>query len=483
LKEKMYTESYGPAAISLSSVFQNMADERQNQSLFLELTGRGIKSIDCFFDTLMIETSSALCFAQIDYDYEDQILESPVDFIRGITLNEKLRYEQTWFFTEIKKAIVLLTSIDSNSGTFVPRFYDLDLEVHTLQEIFPVTETESNNFVNSLDGFTFKELSRASIHYNPSSLKFLVTYTGLTDEDKPFVINITVNAYENYSFEKVKIYVDQPTNVFCLPPIFTSPRFVTAGNGMNFSLQGIASNNPDSWKILSFSNHVSATNTGTVFGNFPNIGVYDVNIELQNKCGVIRDSITFNIIDQSMLPTPGPTPTMAPPTPTPDPTSTPAPTPTPSSSPGPTPTPSSSPGPTPTPTITPGAWCVEPGTTPATVNILNVYSAALPPESGYSRLKACYRCVTLTVNANGDVTNTSQSGATCPNNLNLANIIINNGLVPSTQGVYTYVFEFFGWRKQGVYQTEPPGWYCADDEYGIWTEPSTASLLSLTLTP
>ena len=474
-----------PASTSLSAVFQNMSDERQKQTLYSELTSVGIKSIDCFFDTLMIETSSTLSFAQVDYDFESAIIESPIDSVKGITLSDKLRYEQTWFLADVKKTIVLLTKIDLENNSFVPEFHQLDLETHTLQKIFPETAEQELTFNNALSGFSFETLSRGLLHYDPTTLKYLITYSGLTNDSKPYVINIIINAYENYSVEKINVYVDEPTNVFGAPPIFVSPRFITIGNTMQFSLQGVALNDPTMWETISFTQFASATNTGIVFGQFPNIGVYDLNINLTNKYGSTKDSITVNVVDSSMLPTPMPTPTMAPPTPTPEPTSTQPPTPTPSSSPGPTPTPSNT-SPTPTPSQTAGLWCVAPGESPATVNILNVYSSATPPESNHFRQKACYRCVTLTVNANGDITTVTQSGSTT-SGLNLGNILINNSLVPQTQGVYTYVFEFFGWRRPGVYDVPggtlitPPSWYSADDEYGIWTEPTTAGLLSLIL--
>lgn len=197
-----------PSSISLSAVFQNMADEKQDQNLYLELVGTTIKSVDCFFDTLMIETPSTLTFARINYDYENSVIESSVDFVRSISLSQTLRFEQTWFFADIKKVVIFLTALSPGNDSFVPEFYELDLDTFVLQKVFPSTQMLTTAFQTALSNFSYSELSRGLLHYNPTSHKYLITYTGVTETSGLFVINITVNSYEAYNFEKIDIYVD-----------------------------------------------------------------------------------------------------------------------------------------------------------------------------------------------------------------------------------------------------------------------------------
>ena len=374
----------------------------------------------------------------------------------------------------------------------MPAFYELDLELNVLQRTFP-QEDELNSFTAALSSFTYKKINKASLHYNETTKKYLATYTGVSEEDKPFVVNIIIANGEELTFEKIDVYLDASENVFGIPPILIRPRFVTVGNTTPFSFLAEALNDPTSWSTLSFTNYVSATNVGIVSGFLQNIGTYDVNVAITNEFGTTKDSITINVVDTRFLPTPMPTATPAPPTATPVPTSTPLPTstpsatpiPTPTSTPFPTATPEGTPFPTPTPTID-LSQCLPPEEDGDLVNILNIYSAATQPAVGYTRDSGCVRCVEVTINANGDLTSSTQSGSTT-NNLNLANLLINNGILPNAQGTYKFVFEFFGWRKQGVYgpaysggpivQLQPPGWYSDDDQYKVWTYPSTAALL------
>lgn len=87
-----------------------------------------------------------------------------------------------------------------------------------------------------------------------------------------------------------------------------------------------------------------------------------------------------------------------------------------------------------------------------------------PPEQGFSRHKACFRVLIIEVDNLGNVIDQNQIGGNTTTNLNLLEIIQTNNLIPQTAGSYTFIFEFFGWRKPG----DPPGWYSSDTKYDVY---------------
>ena len=90
------------------------------------------------------------------------------------------------------------------------------------------------------------------------------------------------------------------------------------------------------------------------------------------------------------------------------------------------------------------------------------------PGEGFDRLKACLRGIAILVNNSGEITCSAVTGSTT-NNLDLETLLTNSGLVPSEEGSYTFVFEFFGWRRNGTH-ANGEGWQSADDKYDIYVD-------------
>jgi hypothetical protein len=93
------------------------------------------------------------------------------------------------------------------------------------------------------------------------------------------------------------------------------------------------------------------------------------------------------------------------------------------------------------------------------------------PDIGYARWEACHRCVTITADSSSNITSSTQNAPTT-NNLDLAQVLVTNNLIPTAAGEYTFIFVFYGWRKWN-----PQGWISADDKYNIYTDSTTAALL------
>ncbi len=138
-----------PAYKALSGVF----DTYKGLEVYSELTGGGIRKIDMFFDTLYIETSSAIFLEKINYEYERDNIYSFVDSSHIISLiapiSIGLRREfnsltgvsvaqvgDTWFFPEQK--IVLLSICELSSNQIIPHLFELDIVNETFSKVFPI---------------------------------------------------------------------------------------------------------------------------------------------------------------------------------------------------------------------------------------------------------------------------------------------------------------------------------------------------------
>ena len=98
------------------------------------------------------------------------------------------------------------------------------------------------------------------------------------------------------------------------------------------------------------------------------------------------------------------------------------------------------------------------------------YQYNLTEPTGYDttvRERACLRGLAIHVDSTGNITDSVQYGNTSPNNLSLATLLTNAGLVPSSEGCYSYVFEFHGWSGDfSGYSL----WASADDRYYIYED-------------
>ena len=279
-----------PSSKSLSAVFLNASYERNSDSLYSELMGVGIKRVDCFFDTLMVETSSAVSFIQIDYDYETTVLTAPLDTIRGFSLDSNLAFDQTWFFPKTKKVVSLFTAKLTNA--FLPKFYELDLDTRTIKQTFP-TQADETSFQNAMEELSIAGVSQGTLHYNDVMQTYLISYTGKLNSDKAFICNIEVQGQRELTFKKVDFYIDENTTE-SLPPIPQTPSIQNVGVNNYFELAVSASNNPTSWTITSSISSVSATNSGVFYGTFLNTGLIHLNYTVANDAGSTNAAITFN---------------------------------------------------------------------------------------------------------------------------------------------------------------------------------------------
>lgn len=288
-----------PASVSLSATFKSIADSNFDQTLFNDLIDNKIKFLRCYFDTILIETPTYITLVKIEFDYEKKNIESSTNLVKNIKVGNNLRFENTWFFAEEKKLILLFSNLLGN-GKFSPCLYECDLTKLTLQEVY--RQSQKNEFVAALvfpnKDITFNVLRRAAITYNEEIKKYLITYSGNTNDNRPFVINLVLNQLEDPINEKMDVYFDDENvrKEDCILPVLTFPKSsILKPKNVPFTFQAFADNFPTEWKVLTFSQNLSVDNTGTFNGMFDTPGNYYINIEMSNDCGTNRDVISLSI--------------------------------------------------------------------------------------------------------------------------------------------------------------------------------------------
>ena len=288
-----------PAYVSLSAVFDPF--KSIDQTIYSELTGQGIRSVDCFFDNLFIETESCVVFAGIDYDFEGAVINSTFDDTRYKLLNSNFKFDGNWFFTAEKKVVSLFTTISSTiSGTtFEPVLYELDLPTRKHKKIFPTNPTDETN-LKSLSAISCTSLSRGSLHFNSSLYSYLITYTGTKANNKMFVVDYLIKSTELLNLTEINLYEDSfDESVVNEPPIVLTPYLSTINVGLStFSISAFALNQPTAYTLLNYTNEVfvvPASGCG-VFTGILSAGLHHINYTVSNNIGDSTYCLTLSAL-------------------------------------------------------------------------------------------------------------------------------------------------------------------------------------------
>ena len=278
-------QSVDPAYVSLSAIFEPF--KTINETVYKELTGSGIRYIDCYFNNLFIETESSVMYAGIDYNYESATIDSTFDNTRFKPLDDNLKFDRNWFFTAEKKVVGLFTEISGNS--FSPALYEMDLATRKFKKIFPTDLTNTANLTSSLSGIEFETLSRGAFSYNSSLQTYLITYTGTDVNDKMFIADFYVKKAEQISLIEVNLYTDF-FNLTAVnePPIVLTPYLSTINVGLTpFAVSVSAINDPFAYTLLNYTTEVTAITSngyGVFTGTLP-VGLHHINYTVSNNIG------------------------------------------------------------------------------------------------------------------------------------------------------------------------------------------------------
>lgn len=290
------SQSVIPANQALSAVYAPFKG-LTGVNVFPELTGNQIQIIDCYFDTLFLKTPSITIFAKITYNYETGQIETVFDDIRWKELNTNFQFNKNWFIAGEKKLYNLYTKFEN--GLFFPQLYELDLSTRNYKQVLETNKTQG-------EVMFYNTLTSPSLYYNSLLNTFLISYAGTDINDKMFVVDYSVKKENPLVLTKIDVYKDYYNPIAINdPPITLSNYLSTISIGITpFSIAVSAINNPTSFELLNYSNHLSVSllNGYGVFVGQLSAGLYHVNYKVSNNVGTSLHCLTLSSVN--LAPTP-----------------------------------------------------------------------------------------------------------------------------------------------------------------------------------
>lgn len=285
-----------PATESLSAIF----DLLREQTYYKDLTSGNIKSVDCFMDTLMIETPTAVLFCLLEFDYETSQISTIFDNIAIVDSlsSNSIKFEQTWFFPETKNIVTSFTRISGES--FIPEINRLDLDTRAYVKVFPVDQQTTDYILSSLEEIKVKELSKSVLTYNSPRQTYLITYKGVDKSNRLFVVNFKIEQRENLILTKIDKYLDYSDPSLVLDPpvveeIYSQPYAVQAVAPFSFAIPAL--NQPTSYQLKDTRFPFLTVDNSGVFSGFINSpGFYDIDYSVSNQIGTSRYSLTLRVV-------------------------------------------------------------------------------------------------------------------------------------------------------------------------------------------
>ena len=289
-------QTVNPGYVSLSATFNPF--KNIDVTLYKNLTGAGINNVECYFDTLFLETSSAVIFAKLEYDYENSSIDSVFDDTRYKLLNsETFRYETNWFFSDSKTIITLFTEISAN--TFTPVLYEMNLNARSFKKVFPATTEDALSLTTNLSSISADSISNGTIYFNSTLQTFQIIYTGKNTSNKPFVAAFDLKKQEQILLSKINLYLDKYDNLTANEPPSVFNCYLSAinvGKSIPFTVSVSATNTPTNYSLINYTSEVSVANTGTFTGTLTTSGLHHINYIVSNPIGSTINCLTLSAL-------------------------------------------------------------------------------------------------------------------------------------------------------------------------------------------
>jgi len=322
------TQFVSPGKEALSAVF----DTYTALNLYNQLTGVGVTKIDMFFDTLYVETTSAIILEDLDYNFDTGNISSITDNARFISLavpvsanlireiqdggdvtnyniftidgsfivaisGEELvqiastdfaKPGDTWFLPE-EKVVIISTCYQLSSLGLYPELYKLDLVTRDFQKIFP-----NNQDITTLRAVlsSYTTFDPPVLSYDKTKNEFLLTLlAGNTDIIEFIVLNIPDSPLKN-----ITVYTSTNENIK-IPPSVTSSLSLTATTSVTFNYTVSASNSPTSYTVTDSTTYpwISANNSGIFTGTPTASGNFYVPFAITNSVGPTYYSLNITV--------------------------------------------------------------------------------------------------------------------------------------------------------------------------------------------
>lgn len=302
-----------PAYVALSAVFDPF--KTINASIYQQLTGEGITYADCFFDTLVLQTSSAAIYSKLSYNYDDAIIEASIDNTRFKLLTStdlvETKAGQTWFFPTEKSVFNVFTTISANQ--LIPELFELDLVNNTFIKQFPYSPQQQASVISSLSSLSVQSVDIGLLTYSKQTQQFLISIPGKLTNGEQFLIDIILNDREQLDIESITIYADtrHPAIPFAKKITVTNDYFydevpfevpttstiiVPTRDTVIVSISAI--NDPTYFEIIGFESNITTTNDGTFSIFFEKTGLYHVNYKVGNVFGYNMSCLTLSAVDR-----------------------------------------------------------------------------------------------------------------------------------------------------------------------------------------
>jgi hypothetical protein len=301
-----------PAYISLAGVF----DTYTNTSIINELTGTGIRKIDMFFDTLFVETSGAVIFEKIIYDYDADNIFSLADESRYLSLaipvtisNSRelagnmndytyAKAGETWFFPEQKLATVSVCGLKDSILT--PELYQLDLNNQKFKKVFPVT-SEDFETLSELTTLNLTYIDSPVLSHNELKKEYLLVILGKNNDNQDVVIELKIKDLSVIVLDGVTVYSPNTNTSTSYPPYITQTLATDITidafnftNALNF--QCVAQNIPALFTPYSVPDWVSLSIEGLFTGTPPKVSdTYYATFIVSNAAGPAYYTLNINV--------------------------------------------------------------------------------------------------------------------------------------------------------------------------------------------
>jgi hypothetical protein len=290
------SQNVSSASKALTGVF----DTYKSTNFYSQLTGNGIQKIDLFFNTLYVQTSGAVLFEDLIYDYDTDTVFSISDNARylsltlpvstsltrevqGLTSLDIAKPGETWFFPENKKVVLSVCGL--LSGLLTPALYELDLITKNFNKIFPKTQTDITT-INSLTGLNIQTIESPVLSYNTLKKEFLLTILGRNNLQKDNIVEFSILNLPDTSLNNVTVYTSTETVYNGLPPFIpdTLSIYTTANNTLVYSVT--AQNSPTTFTLLTSIDWITVNNFGVFDISTPTLtGDYYIPFSVSNSVG------------------------------------------------------------------------------------------------------------------------------------------------------------------------------------------------------
>jgi len=299
-----------PASISLKNIFTPYS----NISLYNDLTGHNVLKIDMFYDTLYIETSTAVLFEKIKYDYLKDTFNSNFDFSRQISLaipstnnlNRELNFEltnpvyslvgETWFSPKEKN--IYVTVIELSSGYITPKLYKYQLQNQNLTQVFPISNEDKDSLIQ-LVGLNAHKISKPVITYHETQRSFVYSFTTTNNNNQDTIVELHIkNTGSEPRLININIYVPE---LEALPPTISEALKFNVPLNSPFAKQLLTNSSTANFKPINFPSWARLSSNGR-FVCQPRViqgaarQVYNLEFEVSNFAGSAYYSLLINVI-------------------------------------------------------------------------------------------------------------------------------------------------------------------------------------------